>query len=209
MSIITLPGALYRLVNMQSWQQVRYDSALSNPLTGALQTVRLSPPRWLTAIGTHDAFKRHHTAIFESLQLALDGQINQLAVHDIKYPYPRGTARGAMVLASAVSGGDVGMTINAGVSEAGKTLLQGDALQIGAGGTRQVVRLLADAMVSGTGIINVSFAPFARWPQTNGGAVLWDKPTALFRSTTQQTTGERRPHFDGGFSLDLIESWDA
>ena len=78
------------------------------------------------------------------------------------------------------------------------------------GSTRQVVPVMADITLNGSGAGTVQIGVATRWAQTNGSAVVWDKPTALFRPASATAFGlERRVGLDGGLGLDMVESWDA
>lgn len=89
----------------------------------------------------------------------------------------------------------------------GKTLLRGDWLGIGSGLTRQLVSVPADVTTNGAGSATVDIRPAVRWTQANGSAAVWDKPTALFRNTASQNSWDAGV-FEGGYSLDLMESWE-
>lgn len=90
------------------------------------------------------------------------------------------------------------------------TLLTGDWLQIGAGvGTSQLVKAVADATAAIDGTMTVTFEPPLRIAFSGGAAVAWDKPVAYYKQTSAPSWSYRigRTRKQGGFALDLLESW--
>lgn len=89
-------------------------------------------------------------------------------------------------------------------------LKAGDWLQIGTGvGTSQLVKVTADAQEVNAGTMTVSFEPPLRTAFSAGAAVTWDKPVAYFKQTSAPSWSYRigRTRKQGGFALDLLESW--
>lgn len=211
MAILTPDLDLLRAtVQTQPWGMLYFDKGLANDVTGAVNSRRLSPPRWSTGLQMHNALRRDLMGRWEALLSALDGQINQLALHDIKYPAPAGTLAGTLTLASPVAVGATSMVINASAGQVGATLLPGDRLGIGALQATQVVIVNALCTVDGSNQITVPFRQAARQAHAAAAAVTWNRPVALFRLKAGEWGFERRPGaLDGGLGLDLIESWDA
>lgn len=90
------------------------------------------------------------------------------------------------------------------------TLLTGDWLQIGTGvGTSQLVKAVADATAAIGGTMTVVFEPPLRTAFSGGSAVAWDKPVAYYKQTSAPSWSYRigRSRKQGGFALDLLESW--
>ena len=209
MAIIALPSVLNSLLNKQGWGITYFDSLLANAVGGAHNARRKSPPRWSTSLQTHDALTQRLAGQLDTFLLSLDGMVNQLALHDVKYAAPLGTMRGSMTLASSLAVGATSITINGGVGEANRTLLMGDRLQLGSGAQRQVIVVAEDAVANGAGQIVISTPLAVRWAQSSGAAVVWDKPTALFRNAAgNQPLSTRVPGLNSGVSIELIESWE-
>ena len=207
MSIITLPTAV-RILRVD-WGQRRYDLRFESGDAGAGQTRVLAPPRWTAGIVCPEQMSQADAAAWRDLILSLSGQINQLALHDLGNPAPRGTMRGTLTLNTAVAAGDLVFSITGGAGQAATTLLQGDWFGIGSGATRQLLPVAADATANGSGVISVTSRVPARWAQLSGSSVVWDKPTALFRQTTQDSKWSHERAIRTGYSLDLIESWET
>lgn len=92
----------------------------------------------------------------------------------------------------------------------GATLLAGDWLQIGSGlGTSQLVKAVADAAAAESGAMTVTFEPPLRKAHLAAVAVTWDKPVAYYKQTSVPQWGYRPAmrYKQGGFALDLLESW--
>lgn len=90
------------------------------------------------------------------------------------------------------------------------TLLAGDWLQIGTGvGTSQLVKAVADATAAIDGTMTVTFEPPLRIAFSGGAAVACEKPVGYFKQTSAPGWSYRigRSRKQGGFALDLLESW--
>lgn len=206
MAVITLPVGL--IVDRQSWGQKRFDLRFQSGDSGAGQSRILAPPRWTTAISSIAGLPAADSAVWRAMVLALQGQINQLAVYDLSNPAPAGTLRGSLVLTAAAAAGATTISLTGGAGQAVKTLLAGDWLGIGAGSTRQLVSVAADVTTDASGSAVVAIAQPSRYLQASGSAVVWDKPTALFRVTGDTSNWQADGWLQGGYSLDLMESWE-
>lgn len=207
MSILTIPTGLK--VKRIEWGQRRADLEFGSGDTGVSQVRLLAPARWYAAIVCPDYLSPANAAIWRDLTLRLQGRVNQLAMYDMSNPAPRGTMRGTLTLASAAAQGATTLSITGGVSQAGTTLLAGDWIGVGAGATRQLVNVAADATANGSGVISVTISQPMRLAQLIAAAVTWDKPTALFRQTGSESTWSFERKARSGHSLDLIESWES
>lgn len=176
--------------------------------TGATQTTFRAPPRRTCSIVSNDRELDGESAAWRVLLHALRGRVNTLAVYDISRPEPRGTARGAWT-ASAAGAGAAVMTINAGVAQAGQTLLAGDWIGVNQQSTgRQLLHVQADTVVDGNGWMLVTFEPVLRIAVAAGSAVVWQRPTCLMRRVSDETSWSSHPgDMEGGFSLEFMEDW--
>ena len=197
MSIIQVPAGLS--VAAQSWAQQRNDFEFRSAF-GA-QALEASAPLWLSAIMATP--KRPE--LWQALMLQLRGKTNQLALWNMGRPQPKGTMRGTMTLGTTAQGATA-LTINA-AGQAGKTLLAGDYLGVGAGLTQQVVMVVADATASGAGVVSVVTEPALRNAFASGAGVTWYRPCALFRRKDSTSKWDYEPGVIKGMSLDLIEDW--
>ena len=205
MAIFTLPAGL--TVNRQTWGQRRFDLTFQGGDNGSSQSRILAPPRWMTSLFVQQEIDVVQSALWRSMILDLQGKIHQLAVYDLINTAPQGTLRGVITLSAAAAAGATTLSITAGAGQAATTLKRGDWLGIGTGATSQLVSVSADAVMNGAGAATVSIAQPIRVTQASGTGVVWDKPTALFRLVNDMSTWESKALTQGGYSLDLIESW--
>jgi len=199
MAVINLPTNFS--VAKQTWEQARLDMNFTS-IFGA-QAVEVGSPLWSTTITS--SLKRPEQ--WQAVMMQLRGRTNQLQLWNFGRPVPKGTMRGTMT-ASAASMGATSMTITA-AGQAGKTLLTGDYLGVGAGVTQQVVMLIADATSNGSGVITVSFEPALRNALSGGAVVTWDRPKALFRRTDSKAGWDYDPGVVRPMSMILLEDWRA
>jgi hypothetical protein len=191
-------------------EQVRYDMLESSDATGSQAARLFGPPRWRLAVRSKDAFTLVQAGAYEAVLLQLRGGVNHLSMYDPVRTAPQGTVRGTLTLNGSHSAGVTAISVTAGVGQSGLTLKAGDWLQIGTGlGTSQLVKVMADATVNGSGVIALTVEPPLRTAFSTGAAVTWDKPLAYYK---QQGTPQwsYRPGMrmrQGGFALDLLESW--
>ncbi|KLN57616.1 hypothetical protein [Variovorax paradoxus] len=207
MSIIDLPTSL--AVQRQDFGIRTFDLTFANGDTGSSQVAVLAPPRRTCALVSEDRIPvLAQAAVWRALMHAMDGQVNVLAVSDLLQPAPRGTARGAWTAAAAAAGA-ASLTINMGAAQAGKTLLQGDWIGVNQTSIqRQLLHVQADAVANAAGQIMVQFKPGLRVAVAAASAVVWDRPTCLMRKTDSQSKWSSSSRTQGGFSLDLMESWE-
>lgn len=207
MSVLNIPTGLR--IKRIDWGQRRADLEFGAGDTGVSQVRLLAPARWSAAIVCPDFLSAAEAAVWRDLVLRLQGRVNQLAMHDMANPVPRGTMRGTLTLASSATQGATTLSITGGVGQAGTTLLAGDWIGVGSGGTRQLVSVAADAVANGSGVISVTVSQPMRLAQSSGIGVTWDKPTALFRQTGSESSWSYERQARSGHSLDLIESWES
>lgn len=172
MSLVTLPAAFMpRSVQLDLMTMQRVRSA---PFGGSEQATDMLNDRWEMSCELPDS--PHAWAAWrEAFIGAMRGQTNWVALHHFVRPQPRGTMRGTPTLSAAHAQGAGVLNITGGT--AGGTLLAGDML--GVGGMLCMVQ--SDVTLNGSGAVAASITNRLRVAQTGGTAVIWDKPTALFR----------------------------
>ena len=200
MSVINIPVGLK--VAGASWGQHRNDIVQGSSF-GA-QAFEGSAPLWITSFGA-PTLKEQNSGQWQVLLLQLRGYTNQLALHNLIRPVPLGSMRGAMTFNAAAVLGATSLSIIA-AGQAGKTLLQGDYLGVGAGLTQQVVMVTADAVANGAGVIVVETEPPLRNAFGAAAVVVWDKPKALFRRASSGSQWRYQRQRMSGFAIDLIEN---
>lgn len=200
MAVITFPDLP---VSSFRWRKANQAMVFRSPF--GVQSVEASFPLWeaqLKGVVSYHADAHAMTVFLESLE----GYRNQLALWNLAQPVPAGTMRGMMTLAADAAQGAQALLIVA-ASQAGHTLLAGDLLGLGAGLTQQVVRVAADAVADGSGVIAVTLGTPLRNAFATGSSVVWDKPKALFRQTATNDGIEFVPGVANGWALSLMEDW--
>lgn len=208
MAVVSIPSDLLDYIRRQSFGKKHFNMEFRSELVGSSQARLLAPPRWTCSLVGEQELLEEASAIWRAFLLSLDGNVNQVEIYDIRNPAPRGTMRGTLTLASGIAVGDTTISVTGGAGQAATTLLKGDWIGVGSGQTRQLFSVKADATANGSGVISLSVTPPARFAQTNGSGVAWDKPTCLMRRTSSETAWEAEGYFTSGFAVDLEESWE-
>ncbi|MBB1601584.1 hypothetical protein [Variovorax sp. UMC13] len=208
MSIVLLPVTLP--VQRQDFGFMSFDLDFSNTDTGSSQVVVLGPARRTCSLVSESRLVNvAEAAAWRRLQHALPGKVNKLAVFDLQHPFPRGTARGAWTALAAPAGAST-LSIQAGLAQAGKTLLTGDWIGVNQGGLDpQLLHVQSDAVVDEAGLLTVAFGFVLRRPVVAGSAVVWERPVCLMRRADSKAGWSSEGHTQGGFSLELVESWES
>lgn len=207
MAVITIPSAVLELIARQSFGDMDFNLEFRGSATGSSQVRLFAPPRWTCALVGGNGLLPEQAAIWKSFLKSLRGRVNQLEVYDILNPIPAGTYRGSPVLTSGIAVGDTSIAL-ADATQAGATWKRGDWVGTGSGSTRNLFMVMADVTANGSGAATLTVEPPARDAQTNGSAVVWNKPTCLMRRTTSQNNWDQDGPSTNGFSLDLMESWE-
>lgn len=208
MSIILLPSDLS--IIRQDFGIRTFDLTFTNENSGAVQTSVFGPPRRTCSLVGNERAELESGAAWRALIHSLRGRVNQLAVYDTIQTRPRGTARGDWVAQAATAAGAASIVIDMGDDQAGQTLLQGDWIGVNQSANyRQLLHVQADATADANGVITVSFEPVLRVAVAGGSVIVWDRPTCLMRRVSGESTWGTHPsELQGGFSLDLMESWE-
>ncbi len=208
MSIIQIPSDL--AIVRQDFGIRTFDLSFTNENTGAVQTSVFGPPRRTCSLVGNERAELESGASWRALIHSLRGRVNQLAVYDTIQTRPRGTARGAWVAQATAAAGAASIVIDLGEDQAGRTLKQGDWIGVNQlANYRQLLHVQADATADGSGLIGVSFEPVLRVAVAAGSVIVWDRPTCLMRRVSGDSTWGTHPsELQGGFSLDLMESWE-
>lgn len=203
MSIITFPSDIY--VTRMRLDQMRMDLTHSSPQTGVTQAVVFGLPRWKATIEI-ERMRDSDIGSVKALLMKLRGQINQLALWDFGRPAPLGTITGSLTLSASASAGATSITITGGTN--GQTFKAGDWVGVGTGQNQQLCMVTDDATVS-SGVVTINIEPPLRNALNSGATVTIDKPKALFRLANPQQGWEYSGEYVTGFTLDLIEDWQA
>ena len=206
MAIIQMPSGL--LLKRLSMGQKRYDLASDSSDTGNSSTRLLAPPRWTMTFTSDDRMDTLQATAWEALALQLRGRVNTLEAWDYGKPAPLGTLRGSITLSAAHAAGATTLNLVA-AGQVGKTLLAGDWLRLGTGlGSSQLVKVVVGGTTNGSGAVTVTVEPPLRYAFSSGVSVTWDKPTTFYKQVQQTGGWAYEGATQGGFSFDLIETWN-
>lgn len=208
MAIVTIPTTLALGAGCEMGE-VRSDSIDGSDPTQIEQARVFGPPRWSMLLTSPPNTFGAGAEQWASLRTRLLGSINVLAAPPVPRVEPRGTMRGTITVQAAAAAGASTITLTAGSGQAGRTLLDGDWLQIGTGlGTSQLIRINADATANGSGVITVTFDHVLRAAVAVGTAVTWSRPVGYWRRADTETRWSYVNRRIGGTqSMDLIEVW--
>jgi hypothetical protein len=209
MSIITWPSNLVPGA-ITGWGQRRYDLTYESDITGARQDILLGPPRWVLSVQQPEVLNLEDAGEWHALLVKLRGRVNHLLAWDFGRPVPLGSMRGTMALGAQANSGATQLQIITNATQASKTLLPGDKLQLGTGlGTSQLVMVVDTATANGSGAITVNIEPALRMVFPVSTAVTWDKASAYFKVETASNSWRYGVGglFASGVTLDLIEVW--
>jgi hypothetical protein len=207
MAVISIPSDILSYITRQTLGNRHFNLAFASDLTGASQSRLLAPQRWLGSFVSAEKMEREAAAAWRAFVLSLEGQVNQLAFYDLYNTAPRGTYRGTPTLSGNVAVGDRTIPI-VDATQGTATWKKGDWIGLGQSGSeRQLFAVMADAAAV-AGAVSLTVWPPAKFAVASGQAATWDKPTCLMRRTTDESMWDISGELQGGFSLDLRESWE-
>jgi hypothetical protein len=201
MSIITFNSALR--VSKMRWERADQDVLFRGPF--GVQAMNVAAPLWKVNVN-FDLLDEKESGPYQSLGMQLSGARNTLELWNLGRPVPLGTMRGSPTLTASANPGATSLSItNAG--QAGTTLKAGDYLGVGTSYTQQVIMVLTDITLDGSGSATISTSPAIRFTQASGAVVVWYQPKALFRQQTVSNGWDYERTTASGLSLDLLEDW--
>lgn len=164
---------------------------------GSEQVRDLLNDRWLVEITLADS--PHDAAAWRDAFIAsFRGSVNWVALHHFARCEPRGTMRGSPTLSGSHAQGASVLSITGGT--ANSTLLAGDMLGVGG----LLVMVAEDVTLNGSGAGSVAIVNRLRAAQTNATAIVWNRPTALFR-LVDYTPVLYEPGFANAPSFQFVE----
>lgn len=205
MSIVTLPTGIY--FGTFGISQRRFDLKEVSASTGDTRERLIAPPRWKVRFAPPSTgIPYQQAALWKNMLMQLRGGVNHLAIYDVAQPVPTGTMRGTPTVVTANAGTTVA-AITGGT--AGGTLKVGDWLQFGSGLGSQLVSVTADVTLNGSGAGSVLFEPPLRATYVASTGVVWDKPVAHYKMTSDVPEWAYLPgsFLVAGFGCDFMEQW--
>lgn len=195
MSLIALPAGF--CVSAFSMRQQTNQRVFASPFGGSEQVIDMLNDRWLISLSIPLRYHSEAAAI-EAFIASLRGMANTVALYHRARKVPRGTMRGAPVLAAPMFVRDPNLPITA---VPGATLLAGD--MIGCGG--QLFQVRDDVTADGSGFMNVAVVNRSRINAPINTAVIWDRPTAPFRLSSPSAV-QYLPGYSPEVSFDFVEA---
>jgi hypothetical protein len=161
------------------WGMMATTRAMGSPLSGSVQTLGMPGNRWRWTMTIDEQGYPERRAL-DGWLAALSGQEHRASLFDVVQPRPRGTCNLAGVtLAAPVAQFATSLPL-AGCG-AGRTLLAGDCVAVTlAGGSVQLLKVVADATADGAGAMTVQVRNRLRAAAAGGSAVAVDRPRGLF-----------------------------
>jgi hypothetical protein len=167
MATFDLPSNL-RPTTME-WGTIKAGVQHRSPFNGALESVEFPGERWRVSL----TFNRGTPALAaqaEAFFSRVAGGSERVRLGHFLRPAPVGTMRGTPSLSAAAARGDLQLSINTT-----GTLRAGDFFKVGG----QLFQCFADCTPVAS-VLTVPLVQRVRAPLSNGAAVTWDRPTALF-----------------------------
>jgi len=172
-----------RNVELRATNAVAYSRS---PFTFSGQAHAYAGKAWQADI-TLPPMKRTNAEQWIAFLLSLKGQLGTFYLGDPRACTPLGSARDAdtILVNGALSSGD---TINIDSAPASRTdyLKAGDYMQIGAGTSRQLFKVLTDVDTNGSGQATVDVWPNVRTTISNNSAVTVQSAKGIFRLITNE-----------------------
>jgi hypothetical protein len=202
MATIAYPTAdLYRPASFEWGEQRIVRVTGGTPLGPSEQTIEAPySHRWRAIITLRRCRTFAERAGVEAFLSTLKSGANRLSLHHMAHPRPYGTLAGSPTVSGTPAQGATSATLTV---TNGQTILAGDMLGITTAAGVQLVRVTAGGTSSGT--LAISFEPALRAAVTNGAAVVWDKPTALFRLLSTEWSAQFVPGEAPPMTLEFVE----
>ena len=174
--------------------------AFISPFTSSSQVMNYTGERFIASIGMVPGNSVIRGASVEAFLDRMSGPANRVRLWNMRRPQPVGTLSGSPTNISTIAVGARSAFIQ---TSAGLTLLAGDHIGIANG---QNVRIMADAVANGSGVMAIEFQPRARTEVAIGGAITWNRPTFDAMLKTDGAPITWRPGMYEETSLEFIEA---
>lgn len=181
-----------------NWDLKSNGTVFQSPFNGATQTIRFPGSAWVAEM-TFVSLDDYEARELEAIIFQLDGYAGRVKLRDYGRIPP--AVRGAPVVNGA---GQSGMALSSrGWTPSVKVLSRGDYITI----NDELKFVTADVMSSTDGGAVIPIAPMIRQSPANGASIEVANPYGVFRVSNDQNGVQRKPAFDNGFTLNLIEAF--
>ena len=184
-----------------------------SPFSGATQVHDYGYAKWVAQI-TLAPMKREHAAEWCAFLVNLRGRFGTFLMGDPDYYSPRGAlgGSGSVLTASAPSGTTASITSNqipfsyTGSLSGVDGLKSGDYISTGSGLTTRMYMVREDASIStGSGTANIE--PYIKTFISNGSAIEYENPKALFRMDSDEAVWDTDQVSKYGFTFSCTEAY--
>jgi len=198
MTTYTLPAGV--VPASMVWGLQRKTVRSVSDFTGFTQTADLLSWVWTAELRMNNASRRGVANELEALFNLLTGGVDKLQLHRMDKPAPRGTMRGSPTLIGSHAQFAATLSVQTTV---GATLAAGDFLGV----SGQLLQVASACVANGSGVLSVPLVSRLRSTIASGTAVVWDRPSALFRAQDTESAFELLPGYRmGGFAYKFVEA---
>jgi len=174
--------------------------AFISPFTSSSQVLNYTGERFIVNLGMVPGNSGIRGASVEAFLDRMNGPANRVRLWNMRRPQPVGTLSGSPTNIGAIA---IGARTTALQTSAGLTLLAGDHIGLANG---QNVRIMADSVANGSGVMAIEFQPRVRTVVAASGAITWDRPTFDAMLKTDGAPITWRPGMYEETSLEFIEA---
>ena len=161
-------------------------AASMSPFSNKQQVVAHSGQLWEAEL-TLPPMDRADAEQWVAFLVSLRGMLGTFLMGDPSGVTPRGSAGGTPIVRGANQTGDILLIDGATASQTGY-LKSGDYLQVGAGATASLHKVLADVNSDGSGNVNIDIWPSIKTAPTDNSTVVLSSAKGLFRLISNETS---------------------
>lgn len=181
MANLTWPTTALLAPQVLSWGEFRKRRTSGEPPMGGDAQIGEVPysHRWVADVTLPPTTSFANRAQQEAWISRIANGANRAVFHHFQHPVPYGTLRGSPTVSGAHAQGATTLVI-AGTNA--QTVLAGDMLGVTttAAYAVQLVRVVVGGTISG-GTVSLTIEPALRASASNGAAIVWDRPAALWK----------------------------
>lgn len=157
-----------------------------SPFSNKQQVVAHSGQLWEAEV-TLPPMDRADAEQWVAFLVSLRGMLGTFLMGDPSGVTPRGSAGGTPIVKGANQTGDILLIDGATASQTGY-LKSGDYLQVGAGATASLHKVLADVNSDSSGNVNIDIWPSIKTAPTDNSTVVLSSAKGLFRLISNETS---------------------
>ena len=175
-----------------------------SPFTYQQQIVAHPGQRWSATVSV-PPLRREYVEPWVAMLLSLKGQVGTFLLGDPNGATPRGVATGTPLVKGADQTGGT-LEIDGAATSVTGWLLAGDYIQLGAGSTATLHKVLVDADSDVSGNVTLEIWPNIRTAPDDNAAVTLTNTVGRFRLATNQQSWSINESSAYGLSFDCVEA---